>query len=290
MRRLEFLISEVRISTDNRDVNGISTPEIVGYFNAAQRYIETLIFKNNPYADLFKAQIEIPGNTTGIFDIPANCYSVNSISMIEGRFGGDTDNNKGYSRIKPISESEFAYMFGYMVRNNQIHISGQNAVAQMSSLRITYFKKLPSLDVRQAKVLSVNPGVSITLASTPTDLYTMSDAVSTVDVYGNQVIPGIYFTNTSGGVLLTATTTGVNNTQYVVSGADAAGVSSLPDSCENYLLDYVKQRIYTRNNYEDAQKQMYFTEQQKMEVISIFSKNKKDEDSIPITDVQFLMF
>lgn len=290
MRRLEFLITQVRNSTDNKDVNGISTPEIVGYFNAGQSYIETLIFKNNPYADLFKQQIEITGNTTGIFDIPADCYSDNAISLIEGRFGGDTGNNSGYTRIRPISESEFAYMFGYMIRNGQVHISGLNTIQQLNSLRITYFKRLPTLDVRQAKVQSVIANTSITMATTPTDLYTMSDAVSTVDIYGDQVVPGIYFTNTSGATLTTATTTGVDNTQYVVSGADACNRSQLPDSCESYLLDYVRQRIYTRNNYEDAQKQMYFTEQQKMEVISIFSKNKKDEDSTPITDTEFLRF
>lgn len=64
----------------------------------------------------------------------------------------------------------------------------------------------------------------------------------------------------------------------------------MPEECEPYLLDYVKQRIYTRNNYEDAGKQQYFTEQQKEEIVSIFSKNKKDDDTIPITDVGFLFF
>ncbi len=290
MRRLEYLITEVRNSTDNKDTNGITTPELVSYFNAGQRYIETLIFKNNPYADLFKAQDEQSGNSSGIFDIPSDCYSINSISLVEGRFGGDTANNNGYTRIKPISEAEFSYMFGYIIRNGQILISGLNSVQQLNSLRITYFKKLKSLDVRQAKVLSVSSGVSITMATTPTDLYTMSDAVSTVDVYGDQVVAGIYYTNTSGATLTTTTTTGVNSTQYVVSGADACNRSELPDSCESYLLDYVRQRIYTRNNYEDANKQMYFTEQQKAEVIAIFSKNKKDEDSIPITDTEFLRF
>ncbi len=290
MRRLEYLITEVRNSTDNKDTNGISTPEIVGYFNSAQRYIETLIFKNNPYADLFKQQTEFAGNSTGIFDIPADCYSVNSISLIEGRFGGDTGNNNGYTRIKPISESEFSYMFGYMIRNNKVYISGLNSVQQLNSLRITYFKKLPSLDVRQAKVQSVIANTSITMATTPTDLYTMGDAASTVDVLGDQVVSGIYFTDTSGATLTTTTTSGVDNTQWIVSGSNACNRSQLPDSCETYLLDYVRQRIYTRNNYEDAQKQMYFTEQQKSEIISIFSKNKKDEDSVPITDVEFLRF
>jgi hypothetical protein len=289
MRRLEFLITEVRNSTDNKDVNGISTSEIVSYFNEAQRYITTLIFKNNPYADLFKVQVEIPAVSTGVYTIPDNCYAVNAISMVEARFA-ETSNNKGYSRIKPISESEFSYIFGYITRNNQILISGQNDIAQLMSIRITYFKQLPTLDVRQAKVSSVNSGISISLSSTPTTMYTIDDYCSTVDSKGSQVVSGIYFTNTSGSTLITANTAGVDTTQYIVSGADSCNKSQLPDSCEPYLLNYVKQRIYTRNNYEDANKQMYFTDQQKSEIISIFSKNKKDDDTIPVTDIGFLNF
>jgi len=70
MRRLEYLISQVRNSTDNKDTNGISTPEIVGYFNDAQKYITTLIFKNNPYADFFKVQLAYAANSKGDYTIP----------------------------------------------------------------------------------------------------------------------------------------------------------------------------------------------------------------------------
>ena len=289
MRRLEFLITEVRNSTDNTDVNGIKTPEIVGYFNAAQKYIETIIFKSNPYADIFKTQVEVPAVSSGVYTIPDDVLSVNAISMVEARFA-ETSNNKGYSRIKPISESEFSYIFGYITRNGQILISGQNDVAQLLSIRITYFRQLPRLDVRQAKISAVTPGVSIQLTSTPTDLYTMDDHCSTVDSLGSQVVSNIHFTNTSGATLLTTDTTGVAAGQYIVAGKNACNVSLLPDSCEVYLLDYVKQRIYTRNNYEDAGKQNYFTEQQKEEVASIFAKNKKDDDTIPVTDIGFLNF
>jgi hypothetical protein len=289
MRRLEFLITEVRNSTDNKDTNGVSTPEIVSYFNEAQKYITTLIFKNNPYADLFKTQVEVPAVSTGVYTLPDDCYAVNAISMVEARFA-ETSNNKGYSRIKPISESEFSYIFGYITRNNQILISGQNDVAQLLSIRITYFRQLPTLDVKQAKVTSVTPGISIALSTAPTSLYTMDDNCSTVDQAGSQVVKGIYFTNTAGSTLLTSDTTGVTNSQWIVAGVNATNKPELPDACEPYLLNYVKQRVYTRNNYEDAGKQMYFTEQQKAEIISIFSKNKKDDDTIPVADIGFLNF
>lgn len=287
MRRMDFLVSQVRNSTDNKDVNGISTAEIVGYFNDAQQFITTLIFKNNPYADFFKVQVAYAANSTGVYTIPDDCYSTNAISMVELLTNNLANINDGYTRIKPISESEFAYIGGYTTRNNTICISGTNQFP----VRLTYFKRLQTLDVRQSKVSAVTPGVSIALtAPIPTDLFIMDDHCSTVDAQGDQVVNNIYFTNTSGSPLLTANTTGVTTSQYVVAGKNATNKSQLPDECEAYLLEYVRQKIYTRNNYDDANKQMYFTEQRQNEIISIFSKNKKDDDTIPVTDFGFLLF
>lgn len=287
MRRLEFLLTEVRNSTDNTDTNGVKTPEIVGYYNDAQKFITTMIFKNNPYCDLFKAQSIQSAVSSNEYTLPSNCFAVNAVSMVEVKTN-TSNNNDGYVRIKPIMESEFAFAFGYITRDNKVIISGQDNISWFSDVRITYFKQLPTLDVRQAKVASTIANTSITCVAAPTDLYTISDHCSTVDALGDQVVSDIYFTNTSGLVLTTTTTTGVDNTQYIVSGADACNRPLLPDACEPYLQDYVRQRIYTRNNYDDANKQMYFTELRQAEIISIFSKNKKDDDTIPTTDTEFL--
>lgn len=289
MRRLEFLMNRVRYETDNKDANGITNAEIVNYFNDAQRYITSLIFKVNPYADLFKSQVEIAANSTGVYDIPEDCFSSNSISMVEAKWS-DSANNQGYTRIKPVNESEAVYMFGYYIRNNQVVITGDVPNTNFTYVRITYFRRLKTVDVRQAKVSAVTPGVSITLSTTPTDLYILSDYASAVDINGDQVKSAIYFTNTSGSSLTTTNTTGITTSHYIVAGKDSCNKSELPEECETYLVDYVKQRIYTRNNYEDAGKQSYFTEQQKEDIIAIFSKNKKDDDILPITDIGFLTF
>jgi hypothetical protein len=288
MRRLEYLVTKVRQSTDNADVNGISNNEIVEYFNDGQKYIETLIFKNNPYADLFKVQQVYAAVSTGVYDLPEDCYSENAISMVEGRYN-TANNNEGYSRIKPIAESEFAYMFGYTIRNNQVLISGQNNIAQLNNVRVTYFKHLKTLDIRRGTVGVVVANTSIAITSLDTTAPLRDDNYSTCSDRGVQVVGGIYSASTASP-LLTTTTTGVIAGQFLLTGGNATNVSELPDACEPYLIDYVRQRIYTRNNYEDAGKQMYFTEQQKQEVISIFSKNKKDDDTVPITDYGFLTF
>ncbi len=288
MRRLEFLMTQVRQSTDNTDTNGISNNEIVGYFRDGQKYIETLIFKNNPYADLFKVQEVYNANSTGVYDLPGDCYAENAISMVEGRYNL-TQNNDGYSRIKPISESEIAYMFGYVVRNNQIIISGQNNIAQLQNIRVTYFKQLKTLDIRRGTVGVIVPNTSVAITSLDTTAPLLDDHYSFCDNQGVQVVGDIYSESNSSPLLITDTT-GILGGQFLLSGKNSTNVCELPDACEPYLLDYVRQRIYTRNNYDDANKQMYFTEQQKQEVISIFSKNKKDDDTVPITDYNFLTF
>ena len=288
MKRLEYLITQVRNSTDNKDVNGIATSEIVGYFNDAQRYITTIIFKNNPYADLFKVQVELPAVASGEYILPDDCYSTNALSMVEARFA-DTSNNKGYSRIKPIMESEFSYIFGYITRDNKVLISGQNDVAQLNTVRITYFKQLPTLDIRRGTIGTVIANTSFAVSGLSTEIFTMDDYFSTVDAQGDQVVKGIYSASTTSP-LATSDTTGIVSGQFLVSGRNACNKSLLPDVCETYLLDYVRQRIYTRNNYEDANKQMYFTELQQNDILSIFSKNKKDDDTITVTDVEFLFF
>jgi hypothetical protein len=288
MKRLEYLITQVRNSTDNKDVNGVSTAEIVSYFNDAQSYITTLIFKNNPYADLFKVQVELPAVSSGEYILPDDCYSTNALSMVEARFA-DTSNNKGYSRIKPIMESEFSYIFGYITRDNKVLISGQNDVAQLQNVRITYFKQLPTLDIRRGTIGTVIANTSVAITSLDTEVFTMNDHFSTVSTQGDQVVKDIYSASTTSP-LAVSDTTGILAGQFLVSGANACNKSLLPDVCETYLLDYVRQRIYTRNNYDDASKQMYFTEQRQAEILSIFSKNKKDDDTIPVTDVEFLFF
>ena len=246
MKRLEYLITQVRNSTDNKDVNGISTSEIVGYFNDAQRYITSIIFKNNPYADLFKTQLEIPANPTGEYTLPDDCYSTNAISMVEARFA-DTSNNKGFSRIKPIMESEFSYIFGYITRDNKVLISGQNDVAQLQDVRITYFRQLPTLDIRRGTIGTVIPDTSVAVTGLDTEVFSMDDNFSTVNAQGVQVVKGIYSASTSSP-LAVSNTTGIASGQFLVSGKNACNDSLLPDVCDRYLLDYVRKRIYSCNN------------------------------------------
>jgi hypothetical protein len=162
--------------------------------------------------------------------------------MVEARFA-DTSNNKGYSRIKPISESEFSYIFGYITRDNKVLISGQNDTAQLQNVRITYFKQLPTLDIRRGTIGTVIPNTSVAVTGLDSEIFIMDDHFSTVDSQGVQVVKNIYSTSTTSP-LSVSDTTGIVAGQYLVSGSNASNASLLPDVCETYLLDYVRSSFF----------------------------------------------
>ena len=120
----------------------------------------------------------------------------------------------------------------------------------------------------------------------------MDDYVTVVDKYGAKVRGDIFIdTYTSGTWSTTNALTSVVAGQYVCMGNNSVNASRLPDACETYLLDYVRQRIATRNVYtDDAKKQAYFTEKQEADIQALFSNNQKDVLYPPITDTEFLGF
>ena len=88
IRRLEYLINDVRLSTDNLDTNGIKDREFVRYFNDAIRMAQLLVFKNMPLSNHFQ-ETEIYTNITpdAQLTLPAPCYADNAVSTVEGKSG-----------------------------------------------------------------------------------------------------------------------------------------------------------------------------------------------------------
>jgi hypothetical protein len=289
MRRLEYLIKEVRESTDNEDTNGISDAELIGYFNYGQKLIQNIIFKSNPKADIFKAVVEYSPNSDGEYDLPDNIFAQNSVSLVEVKTGIDTVND-GYRPVDKVDKSEASNLFGYYIEDKTLKLTGMNTNYNVQSVRVTYFKALPKVDKRWGKILSFVAGNSITLDTDYDPQYVnVDDHLTVVDKYGAQVRANVYIDSASLAVIQTTDAlTGVQNNQFVCMGKDSVNASLLPDECLTYLLDYVRQRIYTRNNYDDANKQVYFTDKQEMDISDLFRNNQKDILYPPITDTSML--
>jgi hypothetical protein len=288
MRRLEYLITEVRNSTDNTETNGIADAEMISYFNYAQKLIQNIIFKSNPKCDMFKQVKTYEPSSDGIYALPANIFAENSLSLVETRTGVDSVND-GYRPVDRVDKSEASSKFGYYTENGTLYLTGMNTNYNVYSLRITYFKKLPRVDKRWGKVSSLISGTSLTLSSFDSNLSAVDDYVSVVNKFGAQVLGEIYVDTFASNVLSTSNLLAdVTTNDYVCSGIDAVNKCQLPDECETYLLDYVRQRIYTRNVYEDANKQVFFTDKQEADIADLFKNNQKDVLYPPITDTTML--
>lgn len=272
MRRTEYLITELRNSTDNTDT-AIKDAEIISYLNYGQKLIQNIIFKRNPKADIFKKKITYPYDSSGEYVLPDDVLAVNAISIVEVESGED------FQAIDRRDESE--RIAGYYTEDKKVIIRG----FENQGVRVTVFRELPKMDRRWGKIQTVNSGVSLELTGNDTNASTVDEWVSVVDKFGAQKKTDIFIDDFTGATWgTTDALTGVSVGDYVCMGKNSVNASELPDACETYLLDYARQRIYTRNNYEDAGKQVYFTDKQEADISALFSNNQKDTVFLPYQD------
>ncbi len=289
MRKLKYLITELRNSTDNKDINGVKDAEIVGYFNDAQLAIQEIIFNANPSADLFLATQEYDFvNQQQEYDLPDDIYADNALCAVEVRFG-ETNVNEGYVHVDRISIQERPLFFGYYCKNGQICFPYWNPGIEFSKFRVIYFKKLRRFDKSWATVTSV-AGQVINLSNVDSDMQYIDDVISVVDSSNTQIAEGLTVSTYTLPTSLTAvgSLTGVAAGQSILMTNFATLECELPDACVTYMLDYCRQRLYVRQNYNDSNKQVMFTSAQQAGLISLFARKNKDGTNPPIFDIGYL--
>ena len=281
MRRTEYLLTELRNSTDNVDTGAIKDAEIIGYLNYAQKLIQKIIFKVNPEAALFQKEALYSFSSSGEYTLPDDCYARNAVLKVEYK------NGLKYYPIEPIDSAEYGRS-GYWRSEDKVVVQGY----LYFDIKITYFKQLPKLDKRWGKVLSVTGGSQLALTAYDALLSTVDDYLTAVDKLGAQVRAGIFADSYAlPNIATTDALTGVTTSHYVCMGKNSVNASQLPDECEPYLLDYARQRLATRSVYTpEAQLQITFTQEQRSDIESLFANNKKDITTLPITDYDSLDF
>jgi hypothetical protein len=293
MRRLEYLINDTRLSTDNLDTNGIKDREFIRYYNDAVKMVQLLIFKNQPLCSHFLAeQIYTSITPDAELDLPSDCYADNGIATVEGRFG-ISDVNGGYRPIRRVWQEDRAVLFGYITRNKKLIITGQNINSQLEAIRLTYFKRKPRFDKRWGTIASVGGSVVNLSGVTDSDLSLIDDTISIVDGNGVVIQDNIKVTSYSLPTSLTVSSTtplsgSVTSGLFIVSGGYSTTVCDLPDEVEPYLQSYVEFSVKHRNNYTDAIRQKAWTDEQRSAIVDLFSNNTKEITAPPITDTAFL--
>lgn len=281
MRRTEYLITELRNSTDNTDTGAVKDAEIIAYLNYAQKLIQKIIFKVNPEAALFQKEALYSFSSSGVYTLPEDCYAKNAVLKIEYLNGGK------YYPIEPIDSAEYGRS-GYWRSENTITVQGFLYL----DIKVTYFKQLPKLDKRWGKVLSVTGGAQLALTGQDELFVTVDDYLSVVDKFGAQIRGEIFIDSYATPNIATSDAlTGVTTDHYICMGKNSVNASELPDECEPYLLDYARQRLATRAVYTpEAQLQINFTDAQRSDIAELFAANKKDVVNLPITDSDSLDF
>jgi hypothetical protein len=293
MKRLEYLINDSRAATDNLDTNGVKDREIIRYFNDAVKMIQLLVFKADPLCSHFieeEIYTEISADTE--LDLPADCYSKNAICTVEGRFGV-TNINQGYTRIRRVWQEDRSSLWGYVIRNSTLLLTGQNLNNQLDSLRLTYFKRLPRFDKRWGTIASVAGSTLNLTGATDSDITLIDDTISVVDADGTIIQGNIKVSSYGLPTSLTVSTStpllpAVAAGHFIVSGGYSTTSCDLPEECEPYLLAYVEFCLRHRNNYTDAVRQKAWTDEQKASIVDLFSNNTKDITAPPITDFDFM--
>lgn len=287
MRKLKFLISDVREATDNKDVNAISNKEFVRYFNDCIRSIQAIVLKNNPRAAYFQSFIQLQAPLQGRwFDLPDDCFAFNAVTFVEVL--SESSLNDYWYRLEQVSQEDQNYFFGWFTKNKQIFFTGRNDVQVGNACKVWYFKKIPSWQIEVSKVQSI-VGQEITLSKAH-----KLDYADYITIYSKEGVKRGSFEidpeqSTPTKIVSLDPLTGVVGTDLILPEKDSVLDVELPDEVETYLLDYVSKRIYSRNNYrEDTNQVAQFSEEAKANITAIFGDMSNTIIRPVITDTSFL--
>jgi hypothetical protein len=304
MDRVELLIERVRVETENKDFGdsfGISDNECVGYLNDAQDRVYSEAMKKYPKIFMQETTMSLVVNQEA-YDLPSDIY-LGKITLIEF---SSTGQPRDYVRLdSAMMQERISYPVGnprfYIRKNKQILLVP--TPANSGTLRISYIKKLPKLDIRRAKVLSVTQTLSdvtaITLDVNETlDVTELNKRMkfSVVSSEGESVCKNISFSNidtSTGLVTMTtrslATGESISAGDYIVAGEYSTNKSELEDITERYLVSHLRLEMLDRDgNTTGTASQNSKAGEMLSEIIDAFADMGDDNIFPPILDGSYL--
>lgn len=298
LRKFEFLVNEVRDTTDTQDINSINIYEIMRYFNDAQKNLQKIIYSANPSADIFVSQASYSLERNKVaYDLPFNIYAHNSVSSVSS-----LKDSKIANTLTRVAYREKEILRGYSLLDKQIVLTSSPEISSISELLVNYVYKIPTLSPRLAKVASIDL-VTNTIAIDPASVIDDDkfqeryDKYSVVDSRGTQKARQLHLVDFNGtsfefeGNLEADSQYGLSGVEvgdWIVCGDNATSHSLLPESCEPYLLSYVQRRILSKLSSVDTQVEVLFSESERADIEDLFKDNVKDPIYPVITDSFFL--
>lgn len=306
MRKLELLILASRRATENQeftDTAGIQNEEFIQYFNDGQEEIHSKLNALFPHILMAQKVVQLVQGQEG-YTIPSDVYLGTRIDMIEF---SPTGLSQDYYSIKKgslkerLNGSETNPSF-YIRNGNQILL--QPAPQSGSgTIRISYQKAIPRLDIKRATVETVTLGAGNTITTLILDDALLFDRdalleegyISITDKDGVVKMESIPIDDisTTGVVTISAgftyqpgETIAVGDT--VLRGKKSTQVSQLPDVCEKYLLEYCNARILVRDSSSDSAAVGQVLIRVEGTLQTAFAEPDNDPDYVPVLDAQYL--
>jgi hypothetical protein len=308
MLRVEHIIKHVRRQTDNETIGtdqGMSDEEIIRYLNDAQDDIYGDIV--NTFRGKFYAQevIAVSANVAS-YATPSKAFMDDQIAMIEWSLTGF---DRDYRALKRVTMRERCSVEGwpsrYAVSNKKIFV-WPVPVSPQGNLRVTYNKKVPTMDKRRAQVnvatiaLGVLTGLTLkgvsgaAISATEVSGFSNEDYLCVVSADGTILCEGIGYTAVSAlGVvtlsgnhtLLTGET--IPTGAYIVLGSYASTHSEMPDDIENYLMAYAAWAVYKRDSNSDLGPQQQTMVAMKQSILDNYAEMNLDIDWTPEVNTYF---
>jgi hypothetical protein len=263
LRRAELLIKQIQRATENERVganDGISLEEYYQYLTDGQRFIQAAIIANK--SKRYRTATTWDADGVEEQDLPFDILSPEAISNLEYSSSGLAADYRRIDRKTQLERwSDTGVPFQYILEGSVIKV---NAYPATGSFRLTYQKKLPSLDKRRASVLSHTKSATALTAlalSGYTDAdYLLFDYLTVVGWDGTVKMRGVPYTAVASGVVTVqggsytfpTGSTLTNTTDYVCLGDYATTHPQVDDCCEGVLLLYGQKRILNRDSSDDA--------------------------------------
>lgn len=305
MRRLEQLIHDVEFHSDE-DSTRFNAMKYNKIFKDAQNEVQRIIVTSNPDGRFFPKDksLDLVGEQEA-YNFPSDVYSKNSVHTIaiSSQF---SDQDNSMTPLRKITERERSKAWGYIPFGDTFLISPKPSQGRTNGLRVTYERKLPDPSTRIGQVDTYS-SPNITLLAgffADEDITLFDDYICLVDADGvietdadgeflNTAIKVLSY-NTTTGVIVLETPAQIDGAspvgKYVVSGKYATTHMQLMEEAEKYITDFVTRKIHAINSSGDVQDSQIFTEDEKKNLIDLFSKVDLDVPYPPITDSSYLNF
>jgi len=320
MRRVEFLIKEIRRITENETVgttDGIVDDEIIQHLNDAQEDILDEIHKTS--SDILAKEYTFDSvNGQYEYDIPFDLYSRSHVITLEFTTGGDTFYTEIRKAVMKERESTPGFPGSYHIKRDKLIISPTPNVN--GTFRMMYNPRLPTLDKLRGSLsgASIFNGYveDITLEAFGSAWMGLDNsnnnikdatsgilnvtAICTFDVQQNVITnrdlklreysPGsvtdttIQFINSSGQEVNT-TVTGNSFT----FGAYSTNIPELPELCEKYLRAYAIWKVFKRDGCDDSKEQEKELMMMKSQIVQGIAHQDSDFFDIPVINNDWFM-